>query len=273
MEEILRQLFSHNRMSSYTDHEEYIRNISYSMNLYPRFHFFEIALRNKIDDFIKEYLKQERFGAIHKLNTKLTDGSSITSVDIGGFVKAITKHNIFSNFSHYFTDINVTNCKTYQSKINQMLHNAEIIEALKANWLLELYNENSCLIFNNRTLSDIIDTVKRINKPNITHEDILSNLNLGFWVNMFSSKFISDNKISNSQYCKSIFNKDSIDIIRKDLNYMKFCRNRVFHFEKILRTGKVSNEKLENLLNTYLKDLDKSKNLFNILPKFKIEKI
>lgn len=273
MNEILKDLFSHNRMLSYNDYDEYVANITYSMKLYPKFHFFEIALRNKIDAFMKKFLQKKRFQNVHKLNNKLTNSASITEVDVQGFLNTINKYSIFESFSNSFKHMNVSNCQTYQPKINTMLTHKDIIKALESNWLLEIYNDIHDLTFDNNRIDDIFAAAKRSKKTNIIHEDILSNLSMGFWTSMFNSKFIAENEINANIYFRNIFGRTELKTIRDEINYIKECRNRVSHFEKVLKSGCHTNQILDVALDKYLKDLDRSKNLFQLVPNFTIVKI
>lgn len=73
----------------------------------------------------------------------------------------------------------------------------------------------------------------------------------------------------NQVFCK-IFRQNKLvesemKTIRENIRYIKYCRNRVFHFEKILKPDNVTNTKLENNLLSSIKDLDKSGNLITLL--------
>ena len=98
----------------------------------------------------------------------------------------------------------------------------------------------------------------------VIHDDILSNLTLGFWVNFFNIKIINLSGINISDFMEYILNqknarKSDLELAHKELVDIRKFRNRISHFERIYNHPAYSHLKYHELLRKYLKKLEFNK--------------
>lgn len=106
-------------------------------------------------------------------------------------------------------------------------------------------------------------------KSDVCAGDIIGDLMLGFWVELFDLRYLLATKLQVPQI-KDIFGISAKNIDMKysrqlhlDLNVIRECRNRVFHHEKIYNHPRFKN--IEYLLKKYIYRMDKNKYLSKIL--------
>jgi len=111
-------------------------------------------------------------------------------------------------------------------------------------WLeKEITNQNLLFDYDYTKLNEALKTLKKKYKSeNITRGKIIAELNFGFWVNLCSRKY--NPKIwTKKNAFKMVFpnfpncQKEDIAIISSQLTKIKNLRNRVFHYEPILKNN------------------------------------
>ena len=153
--------------------------------------------------------------------------------------------------------------------------NNKLIEKFKNDWMFNNY----ILDGNNPEKGKwAIDKIKetdqkiknRKNDNNISYNDIVSNLDFGFWTNLFCANY--EHKIWRP-CLMHIFNTYTRKDIYNKLNKIKELRNRIFHYEPIV-FDKNLKEKYNNIIEIisfltnketmeYLKNLDEFKKIYN----------
>jgi hypothetical protein len=125
---------------------------------------------------------------------------------------------------------------TFRNKINRFYANH-----FGDNWLIEL---PSILNFD-ASIVDRINEVKYKIKNNIvTNDDIIANLTLGFWVELFNPRYLLRTKLYKEQVysvfgiSKKSVHKAYLIKLHNELNTIRGFRNRIFHYEKILNNSK-----------------------------------
>ena len=94
-------------------------------------------------------------------------------------------------------------------------------------------NRNDILTGNNNKNERLLDNIKHAKRDNKIRDnnDIISNLSLGFWVNLLSFK--NNDKIWKTSI-KKLFNGYSREEIQKIFRNIKEFRNRIAHHETII---------------------------------------
>ena len=94
-------------------------------------------------------------------------------------------------------------------------------------------NKNDILTGNNNKNERLLDNIKHAKRDNKIRDnnDIISNLSLGFWVNLLSFK--NNDKIWKTSI-KKLFNGYSREEIQKIFRNIKEFRNRIAHHETII---------------------------------------
>lgn len=180
------------RLKNYKNIDEYVENIKFSQKLYPLFNFFEISLRNKLNNFYSEkfghnWINEDRFKNYKSLSRQITEVKS----------RIIHKKLIYSE------------------------------------------------------------------------ADFVGDLMLGFWVELFETKYLLESRLQIEQTNK-IFGISRKQIIKSyskslhfELNLIREARNRIFHHERIYNHDRFKN--IEHLLHKYIYRLDKDKYLLQML--------
>ena len=187
-------LISDSRISTYKDNNEYVENIKVSQHFYPMLNCFEIALRNKINNF---YIKG------YGVDWLITPASVLT-ID--------------------------------QAIVDRIGHVKERIAHQK--------------------------------KP-VTNDNIVANLSLGFWVELFNHKYLIKSGLYKEQVCyvfgisKKNIHKEYLIKLHNELNTIRDFRNRIFHYERIINHPKYSH--VPNQLNNLLYRLDSKNYIGNML--------
>ena len=98
----------------------------------------------------------------------------------------------------------------------------------------------------------------------IKHDEIISNLTLGFWISFFQYYVLSKNNVQIREFMQAIFKerdarKLDLENTFKDLNKIREFRNRVFHYEPILNHHLYNHKQMIQILRQYLKKLEHNK--------------
>ncbi len=158
---------------------------------------------------------------------------------------------------HYFEII-------FRNKINQFY-----INEFSENWLINLppiFNTNLSVI--NR-----INDVRRKINHNI-NDDIVANLTLGFWVELFNPRYLLKSKLHKEQVysvfgiAKRNIYKEYLIKLHNELNTIRDFRNRIFHYEKVLNHHKYINA--PKILKYLLYRMDNKHYIQQILQQFNI---
>ena len=146
--------------------------------------------------------------------------------------------------------VDITNDKEkaldlYKDNLNISAHLYELIQVFElstrnifnvylskrygSNWI----NRNDILTGNNNKNERLLDNIKHAKRDNKIRDnnDIISNLSLGFWVNLLSFK--NNDKIWKTSI-KKLFNGYSREEIQKMFRNIKEFRNRIAHHETII---------------------------------------
>ncbi|MFN8769252.1 MAG: hypothetical protein ACK5Z5_04070 [Neisseriaceae bacterium] len=89
-----------------------------------------------------------------------------------------------------------------------------------------------------------INEIKEKYRTSISNDDIIANLTLGFWVELFNPKYLLRTQLYKEQV-NSVFgisakniHKDYLIKLHNELNTIRGFRNRIFHFEKVFNNTK-----------------------------------
>lgn len=150
---------------------------------------------------------------------------------------------------------------------------------INKNWLV-LIHSNSFPIHMSpyalSTLSKIVNELKKLKKP-ITNDNIISNITLGFWINLFSQNYITSYRKYNKHQCNAFIREitglqkttNATEVlIHTELAEIRDFRNRVFHYERVIHL--ISNA--EKLIDKYLIHFEKKNEITNFLKKTNIYK-
>lgn len=101
------EIFSEKRLYSYSSFDEYLLNIKTSQFFYPKLHFIEICLRNKIDllllknlgsDWIKNNKHILPIDQQSKINPEYNHDKLVADLTFGAWINILVKHyNLFSD--------------------------------------------------------------------------------------------------------------------------------------------------------------------------------
>jgi hypothetical protein len=125
---------------------------------------------------------------------------------------------------------------TFRNKINQFY-----VNNFGGNWLIDL---PSILNFDTSIVDRINDVKRKIKNSIITNDDIIANLTLGFWVELFNPKYLLRTKLYKEQVhsifgiSKKSIHKEYLIKLHNELNTIRGFRNRIFHYEKVLNNSK-----------------------------------
>lgn len=168
-----------------------------------------------------------------------------------------------------------------------------IAESVSANWIIDyLSNESGTVIkLPTHMKNDLYNCFKRITNSNDdivninqdillskSHDDFISNLYLGFWVEFFNKEFLRLNGIEHSDILSYIFNENVSQLRNNDikkilediyakLNKIRKLRNRVCHFERILNCKHTNYMESISVLKKVIKKLDKDDVLYKLINK------
>lgn len=123
----------------------------------------------------------------------------------------------------------------FRNKINRFYANN-----FGHNWLIELPTILKFDVY----IVDQINHVKHKFKKDITNDDIISNLTLGFWVELFNPRYLLSTKLHKEQVhdifsiSKKSIHKGYLIKLHNQLNTIRGFRNRIFHYEKVLNNPK-----------------------------------
>ncbi|MBP9742450.1 MAG: hypothetical protein KBD37_03735 [Burkholderiales bacterium] len=127
---------------------------------------------------------------------------------------------------------------TFRNKINGFYANN-----FGDNWLIEL---PSILNFDKSIIDRVNDSKFKIKNNIITNNDIIANLTLGFWVELFNPRYLLRTKLYKEQVysifaiSKKNIHKKYLIKLHNELNTIRSFRNRIFHYEKVLDNPKYS---------------------------------
>ena len=139
-------------------------------------------------------------------------------------------------------------------------------EKYTSNWLLDRHSHD---IEVKKAIDKIIKS-----KPHYNNSDLVGALNFGFWVKLFDYKYLVSHKLQVTKiqnifgWNKKIINRQNTINLHKDLNFIKNCRNRIFHHEKMLNHKNDSYNKFEQLLHKLIHQLDEKRFLEKLLYDF-----
>lgn len=267
----MKRFFSDTRISAYIDEAEYIENIRVSMALYPVLHVFEVVLRNKIDAAMKLFLRK-RFEIILLITEMIHNKEIINPDDIEKFCKVIQKPWL-SKYKSDFIGIKLANFDHYKERIVKLAQDQNFIATYDSNWLVDLHNDAQNLIIKGNMKKKISEAVDKIGNKLITNDNILSNVSLGFWVDLLNDDyFFKENEINQTKFFEKIFirriNNNEIAKIIADMHKIRKCRNRVSHYQKILNHSGTSLDTVKITLVQYLKEFDDTGYLNNFIQQF-----
>ncbi|MHA1540688.1 MAG: hypothetical protein ACTSXL_04225 [Alphaproteobacteria bacterium] len=114
----------------------------------------------------------------------------------------------------------------------------------------------------NKTAFDFaFNRVERLGKDTNDKNHIISEINLGFWTFLFSSKYNAIIWDNNSKIIKEIFEHAKkevcFDFIESQLNRIRLYRNKVFHYDAIMleTKGFFMHAQIHNLLNKMIQEI------------------
>lgn len=110
--------------------------------------------------------------------------------------------------------------------------------------------------------------IKRIHNYAITNGDVVSNLEFGFWNNLFSSNY--EFKIW-LPYLRHLFPNKNRKDLHREIELIRELRNRIFHYEPIIFDNKLKEKyklivdfityiTVDNFYDNYVKQLDSFEN-------------
>ncbi|MDA9818230.1 hypothetical protein N9C35_04235 [Flavobacteriaceae bacterium] len=169
-------------------------------------------------------------------------------------------------FKIYLKDIELA--KSFYSKLHFLeiflrnVINREFIWIYGDKWFIP-NKIRSDLIFNYREENKLNDILALLNKQRkeINYHNIISNLNLGFWTNLFHKSYNNHIWQQNDIVLK-IFphlksSQRNINNIHKDMNIIRKFRNRIFHFQSLINTD---TKTIHKLIDKYIYGLSKINN-------------
>lgn len=124
---------------------------------------------------------------------------------------------------------------TFRNKINNFYTNN-----FGANWLI---SPPSILGFDS-SIIDHTNNIKNKTRADITNDDIVANLTLGFWVELFNPRYLLRTKLHKEQtynifgISKKSIHKEYLIKLHNELNTIRGFRNRIFHYEKVVNHPK-----------------------------------
>lgn len=124
-----------------------------------------------------------------------------------------------------------------------------------SNWICNYQNHSIATIES----SKIQDAMKELSKRKPLNEnDLITELNLGFWVNLFDHRYLEINKKTVKRSFPNATNKQrDIFRIKSQLSDIRNLRNRIFHHEPIWHWSNLQDfvENLKNFILWMNKDL------------------
>ena len=155
---------------------------------------------------------------------------------------------------------------TLRNKINKFYANN-----FGDNWLIDL---PSILNFDASIVDRVSDIKLKIKNNIITNDDVIANLTLGFWVDLFNPKYLLRTKLYKEQVhsifgiSKKSIHKEYLIKLHNELNTIRGFRNRIFHYEKVLNHSKYLHA--PKILEYLLYRMDVKHYIQNMLKQFDI---
>jgi hypothetical protein len=127
-----------------------------------------------------------------------------------------------------------------------------------------LFNKQSALKLNYKEQKKIAEVLLSLGKmgKEINQDNIISNLNFGFWTNIFHKSYNysiwQQNKILIRLFPHLKSSQRNLSQIQKEMEKIRKFRNRIFHFENLQN---LNIEQMKNLINKFIYGISKIKML------------
>jgi hypothetical protein len=120
----------------------------------------------------------------------------------------------------------------FEVAFRNSLHLSWAVHLQDTNWLCN-YQKHPLASIESSKIQEAIEELNRKKKP-IHENELIAELNLGFWVNLFDHRYLEINKKTIKSNFPNASNKErDIYRIKSELNDIRNLRNRIFHHEPI----------------------------------------
>lgn len=138
----------------------------------------------------------------------------------------------------------------FEVAFRNSIHLAWATHFQDSSWICN-HTKHSLASIENSKIQEAMDELTS-KKKRINENEIIAELNLGFWVNLFDIRYLEINKKTIKEHFPNATNKQrDIYRIKSQLNDIRNLRNRIFHHEPIWDWNNL-NEFVDNFKNYLL---------------------
>jgi Abi-like protein len=168
------------------------------------------------------------------MEKSISDLLSITRLD--GY-KGGSKNDLTTILHRYNFNIELSNefyplLSVFEVAFRNSIHLAWANNFHDPSWICN-YKNHSLANIEKKKIEEAMEELTDKKKP-INENEIIAELNLGFWVNLFDNRYLEINKKTIKEHFPNATNKQrDIYKIKSQLNDIRNLRNRIFHHEPI----------------------------------------